>query len=85
MKAGKKKLIIARYTPDVYRIAKVIKPNPTNKDAEFVRTRYFLYDNNNRIVDTELKKNDPNKKENLKNILVDRLQKCFFLVLPKDR
>jgi hypothetical protein len=58
LKAGRKKLIIARYTPDVYTIAKVIKPNPNQKDAEFVRTRYFLFDKNNRIVDTELKLNN---------------------------
>ena len=74
LKAGKKKLIIARYTPDVYRIAKV-KPNPTNKDAEFVRTRYFLFDKNNRIVDTELKRNNPNKARPHKLFFASELQK----------
>ena len=75
LKAGKKKLIIARYTPDVYRIAKVIKPNPTNKDAEFVRTRYFLFDKDNRIVDTELKLNNPNKARAHKLFFASELQK----------
>ena len=75
LKAGKKKLIIARYTPDVYRIAKVIKPNPNSKDAEFVRTRYFLYDKNNRIVDTELKLNNPNKARPHKLFFASELQK----------
>ena len=75
LKAGKGKLIIARYTPDIYRIAKVIKPNPDHKNAEFVRTRYFLYDKKNRIVDTELKKNDPNKRRPHKLFFASELQK----------
>jgi hypothetical protein len=75
LKAGRKKLIIAKYTPDVYTIAKVIKPNPDKKDAEFVRTRYFLYDKNNRIVDTELKRNNPDKARPHKLFFASELQK----------
>ena len=73
LKAGKKKLIIAKYTPDVYTIAKIIKNK--GKDAEFVRTRYFLYDKNNRLVDTELKLNNPNKARAHKLFFASELQK----------
>jgi hypothetical protein len=73
LKAGKKKLIIAKYSPDIYTIAKVIEP--TGKDAEFVRTRYFLYDKNNLIVDTELKRNNPNKARAHKLFFASELQK----------
>ena len=73
LKAGKKKLIIAKYTPDVYTIAKIIKNK--GKDAEFVRTRYFLYDKNNQLVDTELKLNNPNKARAHKLFFASELQK----------
>ena len=80
LKAGKKKLIIAKYSPDIYTIAKIIKP--TGKDKEFVRTRYFLYDKNNMIVDTELKKNNPNKARAHKLFFASELQKIDKM--PKE-
>jgi hypothetical protein len=80
LKAGKKKLIIAKYSPDIYTIARVIEP--TGKDAEFVRTRYFLYDKNNMIVDTELKRNNPNKARAHKLFFASELQKIDKM--PKE-
>ena len=44
-------------------------------DAELVQTRYFLYDKNNRVVDTELKLNNPNKARAHKLFFASELQK----------
>lgn len=42
MKAGgKKKWVVEKYKPEFYRIAKIVKP--TGKDAEFVRSRYNVW------------------------------------------
>jgi len=58
IKAGKKKLLPVKYTPNIYTVAEVIKPR--GRDQEFVKKRYKLNDSTGQPKLTELKRNNPN-------------------------
>jgi hypothetical protein len=73
LKADKKKLIVATYSPDLYKVAGVYETK--GKDKEFVRPRYFLYDKYGDIVLTQLKRNNPNKSRGYKLFFASELQK----------
>ena len=54
IKNNKSKLLSLKYSPEIYKVYKVIKPD------DFVKERYLLKDSNNITVLTELKLNNPN-------------------------
>ena len=64
IKNGKSKLISVKYSPQIYTVAKLIKPSGEHK--EFVKDRYLLKDHNNEYILQELKLNDPNDKRDPK-------------------
>jgi hypothetical protein len=54
IKKNKSKLLSLKYSPEIYKVYKVIKPD------DFVKERYLIRDSNNVTVLTELKLNNPN-------------------------
>jgi hypothetical protein len=54
IKNNKSKLLSLKYSPEIYKVYKVIKPD------DFVKERYLLRDSNDVTVLTELKLNNPN-------------------------
>lgn len=54
IKNNKGKLLSLKYSPEIYKVYKIIKPD------DFVKERYLLRDSNNKTVLTELKLNNPN-------------------------
>ena len=54
IKNNKSKLLSLKYSPEIYKVYKVIKPD------DFVKERYLLKDSNDTTVLTELKLNNPN-------------------------
>ena len=64
IKEGKGKLIISKYSPDVYKVVET--PEPKGEHKEFMKDRYMLLDGNDKFVLQEIKLNDPNKKRSAK-------------------
>jgi hypothetical protein len=67
IKEGDGKLLISKYSPDVYKVVET--PEPVGEHKDFMKERYMLLDKNDKFVRTELKLNDPNK---------NRTAKLFF-------
>ena len=55
---GDSKLLITKYTPEIYSVVET--PEPKGEHAEFMKPRYMLKDDEGRLIRTELKLNNPN-------------------------
>ena len=64
IKEGKGKLLISKYSPDVYKVVET--PEPVGEHKDFMKDRYMLLDGNDKFVLQEIKLNDPNKKRSAK-------------------
>ena len=64
LKEGKGKLLISKYSPDVYKVVEA--PEPKGEHKEFMKPRYMLLDKDDKFIRTELKLNDPNDKRSAK-------------------
>ena len=58
------KLLISKYSPDVYKVVET--PEPVGEHKDFMKDRYMLLDGNDKFVLQEIKLNDPNKKRSAK-------------------
>ena len=64
LKEGKGKLIISKYSPDIYKVVEA--PEPVGEHKEFMKPRYMLLDKDDKFIRKELKLNDPNDKRSAK-------------------
>ena len=64
LKQGKGKLIISKYSPDIYKVVEA--PEPVGEHKEFMKPRYMLLDMDDKFIRTELKLNDLNDKRSAK-------------------
>ena len=64
IKEGNGKLLISKYSPDVYKVVET--PEPVGEHKDFMKDRYMLLDGNDKFVLQEIKLNDPNKKRSAK-------------------
>jgi hypothetical protein len=64
IKEGKSKLLISKYSPEIYKVFEA--PEPVGEHKEFMKDRYMLLDDNDKFVLQEIKLNDPNKKRSAK-------------------
>ena len=64
IKEGKGKLLVSKYSPDVYTVVET--PEPVGEHKDFMKDRYMLLDGNDKFVLQEIKLNDPNKKRSAK-------------------
>ena len=64
IKKGDGKLLITKYTPEIYSVVEA--PEPKGEHAEFMKPRYMLKDKDDRLIRTELKLNDPNANRSAK-------------------
>jgi hypothetical protein len=64
IKEGKGKLLISKYSPDIYTVVET--PEPVGEHKDFMKDRYMLLDGNDKYVLQEIKLNDPNKKRSAK-------------------
>ena len=58
IKSGDKKYIVSKYSPEIFTVDRII--DPRGRDSEFVKTRYTLRDQKNKIQLQEFKNNKPN-------------------------
>jgi hypothetical protein len=73
IKENKKKLIIVTWSPTIYKVARIIKPNGIKRD--FQKERYTLVNQNDEPLLTEYKKNKPNEERKPKYFFSNELQK----------
>ena len=71
IKKGDGKLLISKYTPEIYTV--VESTEPKGEHAEFMKPRYMLKDSDGHLVRTELKKNDPNANRSAKQFFGSEL------------
>ena len=64
IKEGHGKLLISKYSPDIYKVVET--PEPVGEHKDFMKDRYMLLDGNDKFVLQEIKLNDPNKKRSAK-------------------
>ena len=72
IKKNKSKLLSLKYSPEIYKVYKVIKPD------DFVKERYLLRDSNDITILTELKLNNPNAVRQAKLFFGSELLRVFF-------
>ena len=80
VKQGNEKLLVVRYTPDIYRIVKVVKPRKTQKLEYYVENEFGERPNRSFFL-SDLQKVDPDANENIK-ISTERamdLNKSYFI------
>ena len=70
---GDKKYVPVKFTPNIYTIAKVKAPR--GRDAEFIKTRYTLYDSAGNEKLREFKANNPNKERKPQVFFATELQR----------
>jgi len=73
IKQDNQKLIVVKYSPEIYVIKKVIKPRGEKKDFE--KHKYILSDLDGNELLTELKVNNPNKERKARRLFATELQK----------
>ena len=71
IKKGDGKLLISKYTPEIYSVVEA--PEPKGEHAEFMKPRYMLKDSDGRLVRTELKKNNPDANRSAKQFFGSEL------------
>jgi len=80
VKSGTEKLIVVKYTPDIYRIVKVVKPRKTQKLEYYIENAFGERPNRSFSL-SDLQKVDPNANEGL-NITTEKamdLNKSWFI------
>jgi hypothetical protein len=80
VKAGNEKLLVVKYTPDIYRVVKVVKPRKTQKLEYYITNAYGERPNRSFFL-SDLQKVEPNANEGI-NLTTERamnLNKTWFI------
>jgi hypothetical protein len=81
IKAGNSKLVVVKYSPEIFRIR--TKKKPTGDQIDFKTTRYTLSHEDGTPVLTELKLNNPNRIRGAKYFYGSELQKVDENIITK--
>ena len=82
VKANRGKYIVVRYSPQIYYVKEILKPNAKLRD--FQNTRYTLQDDNGNKLLTEIKLNNPNAPRDSKIFFGSELQRIDLQKVGKS-
>ena len=81
IKAGNSKLVVVKYSPEIFRIR--TKKEPTGEKKDFQTTRYTLSHSDGSPLRTELKLNNPNRIRGAKFFYGTELQRVDENIITK--